>query len=148
MPDAETLTWAQRQVIQERASGRCEYCQSPVGFSTGPFTVEHIYPRSRGGPTTFDNLAFACAGCNGHKATKTHALDPGTGEVVPLFHPRRQRWVDHFRWSEDTTRVIGITPTGRATVEALHLNRSGLVNLRRVMRLAGEHPPQDTMLPG
>ena len=145
MRDAVTLTWAQRQIIQERARGRWEYCQSPVGFSTAPFTVEHIHPKSLGGPTTLENLAFACAGCNGHKATKTRALDPETGAAVPLFHPRRQRWENHFKWSEDATLVIGLTPTGRATVEALRLNRPGLVNLRRVMRLAGEHPPQDTM---
>ena len=145
MPEEATLTRAQRRVIQERAKRRCEYCQSPVGFSTEPFTVEHIYPKSRGGSTTLDNLAFACAGCNGYKATRTHALDPETGATVPLFHPRRQRWVDHFRWSEDSTHVIGLTPTGRATVEALRLNRSGLVNLRRIMRLAGEHPPRDTI---
>jgi hypothetical protein len=140
-----SLTKAQRQVIRERAGGRREYCQSPVGFSTEPFTVEHIHPKSQGGPTTLDNLAFACAGCNGHKATRTSALDPETGVAVPLFHPRLQRWVDHFRWSEDATRVIGRTPTGRATVVALHLNRSGLVNLRRIMTLADEHPPRDTV---
>ena len=144
MPEEITLAGAQRRVVRERARGRCEYCQSPVGFSTEPFTVEHIHPKSRGGPTTLDNLAFACAGCNGHKAAKTHALDPGTSTTVPLFHPRRQRWADHFRWSKDTTQVIGLTPTGRATVEALRLNRSGLVNLRRIMRLAGEHPPHNT----
>ena len=145
MPEEVALTQAQRQVIQERAGGRCEYCQSPLGFSTEPFTVEHIHPKSRGGPTTLDNLACACAGCNGHKATKIRALDPETGEAVPLFNPRQRRWTDHFRWSEDTTRIIGLTPTGRATVEALCLNRSGLVNLRRIMRLAGEHPPRDTI---
>ena len=145
MPEKITPTGAQRQVIRERAGGRCEYCQSPVGFSTEPFTVEHIHPRSRGGPTMLDNLAFACTGCNGHKAAKTNALDPETGTIAPLFHPRRQRWVDHFCWSEDTTRVIGLTPTGRATVGALHLNRSGLVSLRRIMRLADEHPPYDTV---
>ena len=145
MHDAVTLTWAQRQIIQDRARGRCEYCQSPVGFPTAPFTVEHIHPKSLGGPTTLENLAFACAGWNGHKATKTRALDPETRAAVPLFHPRRQRWEDHFQWSEDATLVIGLTPTCRVTVEALRLNRPGLVNLRRVMRLAGEHPPQDTI---
>jgi hypothetical protein len=60
---------------------------------------------------------------------------------VPLYHPRRHRWEDHFGWSEDFTRIIGLTPTGRATVEALLLNRSGVVNLRRLLYQHGAHPP-------
>jgi hypothetical protein len=51
--------------------------------------------------------------------------------------------MDHFAWSDDFTLVIGLTPTGRATVEKLQLNRSGLVNLRRVLRAVGEHPPAE-----
>jgi hypothetical protein len=145
LPEITTVTRAQRQVIRERARGRCEYCQSPIGFSTEPFTAEHIHPRSRGGPTTLDNLALACTGCNGHKGVKIQAPDPESDAMVPLFHPRQQRWIEHFRWSENTTRIIGLTPTGRATIDALQLNRAGLVNLRRIMLLADEHPPHDTL---
>ncbi len=105
------------------------------------FSVEHIVPRARGGTNTLDNLALACQGCNNHKYLKTEDRDPITGMVVPLFHPRQQRWNDHFVWSEDYTLIIGITPIGRATVEALRLNRPGLVNLRRVLYAMGEHPP-------
>lgn len=90
-----------------------------------------------------DNLALACQGCNNHKYTKSQGLDPATGSVVPLFHPRRQRWRDHFIWSADFTEALGITPTGRATVDALRLNREGLVNLRRLLYAAGEHPPPE-----
>ena len=69
------------------------------------------------------------------------ASDPVSGLVTPLFHPRQQRWGEHFRWSEDFTEIIGFTPAGRATVAVLHLNRSGLVNMRRILYAAGEHPP-------
>jgi hypothetical protein len=62
--------------------------------------------------------------------------------IVPLFHPRRDRWGDHFAWNADFTRIVGLTPTGRATVEKLQLNRVGVVNLRRVMLIAGLHPPK------
>jgi hypothetical protein len=62
---------------------------------------------------------------------------------VRLFHPRRDRWADHFAWTDDGTRILGLTPTGRATVEALRLNREPLVNLRRVLVQAGEHPPEE-----
>jgi len=114
-----------------------------VKFSVQSFSVEHIVPLARGGGSSLDNLALACQGCNGHKSAKTAGLDPATAKVVPLFHPRRERWADHFVWSEDFSTVIGRTPTGRATVEELQLNREGLVNLRRLLYPAGEHPPPD-----
>ena len=46
-------------------------------------------------------------------------------------------------WSDDFTQVIGKTPCGRATVEALRLNRFGVVNLRRLLRSANLHPPEN-----
>jgi hypothetical protein len=95
----------------------------------------------RGAGNTASELAWACPACNSHKYTKTHAHDPQTGRLVPLFNPRRQRWSQHFAWSEDFLLVMGRTATGRATVEALHLNRPELLNLRRALRTVGEHPP-------
>jgi hypothetical protein len=133
----------QRQLIIERAQGRCEYCRSPVDFATQSFSVEHIKPVSRGGQTITSNLALACPGCNGHKYAKTEAPDPIDKTRVPLYNPRTQRWGKHFKWSEDFTRVIGVTPTGRATVNALRLNRAGVVNIRRVLFATGQHPPPD-----
>jgi len=50
-------------------------------------------------------------------------------------------WSEHFRWSEDFSEIVGMTPTGRATVEMLKLNRRGLVNLRGVLYAMGKHPP-------
>jgi hypothetical protein len=125
----------------ERAGACCEYCQSQARFATQPFSVEHIVPLSRGGKTALDNLALACQGCNNHKYTKVEEIDPITGDLVPLYHPRQQEWQEHFSWSLDYTQVIGLTPTGRATVQALQLNREGLVNLRKMLYQAGEHPP-------
>jgi hypothetical protein len=86
-------------------------------------------------------VALSCQGCNNHKYTKTEARDPASKQIVPLYHPRQQVWQDHFVWNTDYTLVIGLTPTGRATVEALQLNRVGLMNLRRVLYAMGEHPP-------
>jgi hypothetical protein len=141
MPD-QRVTAQQRQFVGDRAKGCCEYCQSQLQFSPQPFSVEHIQPRSMGGITHADNLALSCSGCNGHKYNKTHAIDPVTGESVPLFHPRQQQWVDHFGWDQGYTQVIGLTPTGRATVDALRLNRPALQNLRELLFAAGKHPPE------
>ncbi len=113
---------------------------SPVSFS-----VEHVKPRQLGGASTEQNLALSCQECNNHKFTKIDVPDPLTGILVPLYHPRQQRWPDHFPWSDDSIRIIGISPTGRATIEALHLNRSSLVNPRHVLHSVGRHPPADAL---
>jgi hypothetical protein len=132
-----------RRDVADRAGGGCEYCRSQDRFAMQAFSVEHIDPRSRAGTSAADNLAYACQGCNNHKYNRTHGPDPVTGEVVPLFHPRRQRWRDHFAWTADGTMILGLSPTGRATVDLLRLNRAGLVNLRRLLFAAGEHPPAE-----
>jgi 5-methylcytosine-specific restriction endonuclease McrA len=142
MPE-KRVTAEQRQVVLERAHGCCEYCKSQARFATQSFSIEHIIPRQLGGETTLENLALACQGCNNHKYTKTEARDPVSDNVVPLYHPRQQRWHDHFAWNDDFTLVIGFTPIGRATLKALQLNREELVNLRRVLYAMGEHPPAE-----
>jgi hypothetical protein len=132
-----------RRYVTERAGGCCEYCRSQGRFSPQPFSVEHIHPRAQGGGSLPENLALSCQGCNGHKYTKTDAVDPVTGTRVPMFHPRRDRWRAHFAWSADATRVVGLTAVGRATVEALRMNREAVVNLRRVLFAMQEHPPPE-----
>lgn len=127
-----------RQVAR-RAQWRCEYCLSPAAYSTQPFEVDHVIPRSKGGRTVSNNLAFSC-GCNCYKAHRTEARDSQAGRFVALFNPRRQLWSRHFAWGEDMLHVVGRTATGRATVEALHLNRPELMNLRRALLAIGEHP--------
>ncbi|MBI3914939.1 MAG: HNH endonuclease [Chloroflexi bacterium] len=132
-----------RQVVAARAREVCEYCRTPAQFATQSFTLDHILPRDAGGTTTLENLAWACFGCNAHKHTQTHALDSQTNERVALFNPRQQTWREHFTWNTDLTRVLGKTACGRATVEALRLNRPGLVNLRRLLVAAKFHPPAE-----
>lgn len=127
--------------VARRAYGCCEYCKCQAAFSPDTFSIEHILPLARSGSQTLENLALACQGCNNRKFISVEALDPVNGERVALFHPRLQRWDDHFMWSADATQIIGLTPTGRATCEKLQLNRAGVVNLRRVLTDAGWHPP-------
>ncbi|HRI61307.1 MAG TPA: HNH endonuclease [Saprospiraceae bacterium] len=130
-----------RQVLAERANGRCEYCQCPEAFSPQVFSVEHIIAKSRGGSDEPDNLAFSCQGCNGFKSNKIEAPDPATGLITPLFHPRLHRWNDHFTWDEEGRYIVALTPVGRVTVAVLRLNRPYVLNLRKLLVLGGEHPP-------
>jgi hypothetical protein len=131
-----------RRRVRQRARNLCEYCRTLMDFTGHEFTIDHILPESRGGTSHFDNLCFCCFWCNNYKQARTHARDPRTGRLVPLFNPRREQWDEHFRWSPTFTRVIGRTATGRATLTALHLNRPTLVHARQVWVRHGLHPPQ------
>jgi hypothetical protein len=130
-----------RRLVIARAHGCCEYCLSQMRYSTHSFAVEHIMPRTRGGKTIESNLALACQGCNEHKHVKVKARDPLTGKLAALFHPRRQHWAEHFIWSADALEILGLTPAGRATVVTLRLNRTEVINLRRILIAFNEHPP-------
>jgi hypothetical protein len=140
MPDRR-ISAELRQQVSVRAGGCCEYCRSQTHYATQAFSVEHILPRVQGGATRLDNLALACQGCNNHKYDKVEAPDPVSGQLVPLYHLRHDAWGTHFVWSDDFTLMIGLTSAGRATIDALHLNRDGVVNLRRLLYEIGQHPP-------
>ena len=131
-----------RRMVVQRAHACCEYCLSQDQFSTHAFSIDHIIPVEKGGETTSENLALSCQGCNNHKYTKTESYDTLTHRMVPLYHPRIHLWDEHFVWNEDCTLILGMTPTGRATVEVLRLNRAGVVNLRLILSQAKRHPPK------
>jgi hypothetical protein len=112
----------QHPAVARRADRRCEYCRAPEPAFNFPFEVEHVLPLCRGGRSEPENLALACRACNARKGDAVAALDPSTGAEVPLFNPRTDRWHDHFRVDPDSGEVVGITPTGRATVGRLDMN--------------------------
>jgi HNH endonuclease len=131
-----------KKAVFERADFICEYCLAVLAYSPQPFEAEHIVPISKAGDDDIENLDCACGGCNGSKYNKTHAADPFDGKIVPLFHPRQMSWYEHFIWSPDFLYIIGLTEIGRATVEALALNRIGLINFRRALLKLGAHSPK------
>lgn len=133
---------ALRQRVAEQAQQRCGYCLSSQGITGTPMEIEHIVPESQGGLTVEANLWLACKMCNDHKGDRMEAADPLTNVVAPLFNPRTQRWNEHFAWTSEGDRIIGMTSTGRATVVALKLNRAVLVDARRVWVAVGLHPPR------
>ena len=129
-----------KDLVRQRAGGYCEYCRCPERFATQPHSVEHIQPRAEGGSDDLSNLALACQGCNNHKFSKIEAVDELTGQTAALFHPREMNWQDHFAWSDDYCEVIPLSAVGRVTVAELHLNRTGVCNLRQLLYAGGEHP--------
>lgn len=106
-----------------------------------PLVIDHIILQSAGGDDERENLAAACYGCNEFKEVKTHALDPATSGLVPLFNPRIQIWTEHFTWANGGTHIVGLTPIGRATVVALRLNNEYVVESRTLWITRDWHPP-------
>jgi HNH endonuclease len=124
------------------SNGYCEYCLHPESHATDFYHFDHINPFLKIGRNAVGNIARSCGRCNIVKSQKTHAIDPLTNDIYPLFHPRKEIWTDHFQWSEDYLIMYGLTPTGRATIDFLQLNRRNLQNLRGTMRDSGLHPPK------
>lgn len=125
--------------MRKRAGDRCEYCLVHQYTRSAVFHVDHVIPVNKGGETRIENLALACPHCDRQKWDRTEALDPATGTVVLLYNPRTQRWADHLRFRGH--RVVGLTATGRATVEALLLNHPPKVRVREIEGAFGLFPP-------
>ncbi len=133
---------AVHQRVRKAAQDRCGYCLSSQRYVLGKLEIEHIIPRSKAGSNDESNLWLSCTLCNRYKGSQTNGVDQISGEKVALFNPRIQNWKEHFRWSPDGTQIIGLTPIGRATAEALRLNNEIAVEVRRNWVLAGWHPPE------
>ena len=124
------------ELVRQRAANRCEYCLHPQAFETSTFHADHIRPRIAGGPTTPGNLCLACPPCSLRKSFKRKGRDPRSGLLVRLFHPRRDRWVEHFRLDR-SGHIVGRTAIGRATIKALDLNDHHRVVIRVELLLMG-----------
>lgn len=132
-----------RQRLEEADDHRCAYCHTSQSNSGNPMVIDHVLPRSKGGDTAFDNLCFACYRCNLFKGAQIEAVEPLGGEVVSLFHPRANVWGEHFGWDEAGLRILGLTPMGRATVNALNMNNSVIIDARRNWVRLGWRPTGD-----
>jgi hypothetical protein len=118
-----------RHLVRHRAENRCEYCrchQNELPFVT--FHIEHVIAKQHDGTDDESNLCLACHWCNFHKGPNlaTHV----DGLLVPLFHPRTQRWGEHFIQIDDW--IVGLTLIGRGTVALLNINDDDRRELRRI----------------
>ena len=139
----QRIAQAVRDRVARAAQYRCGYCLTSERVIGPLLEIDHIVPQALGGTSQERNLWLACPLCNSHKADRIAAIDPLTGETVPLFNPRHDRWNAHFEWTDGGTVIVGKTAIGRATVSALHLNDGGIVVTRGLWVIAGWHPPKD-----
>jgi hypothetical protein len=126
-------------VLRKQAEDRCEYCHFPIAFAELTFQVDHIIARKHGGATEPDNLALACFYCNSYKGPNIAGIDPRSGEIVRLFHPRNYEWSYHFQWENAT--LCGLTPVGRATIQVLAMNEPNAVAVRESLMSEGVYSP-------
>ena len=116
--------------VRKRAGNRSEYCRLHQDHSPlAALQIEHIIPRKHNGDDSRGNLALACIDCNQAKGSNIAGIDPDTGGLSRLFHPRRDRWNEHFEFRG--VLLIGKTAVGRTTVEVLSMNSNDQIELRR-----------------
>lgn len=120
-----------RRRVRSRAGGHCEYCRLHERHADLRHQVEHVIARQHGGGDEFDNLAYACARCNAFKGPNLSGIDPDTGCLERLFHPRLDIWTDHFAFR--TFWVVGLTPIGRTTVYVLGMNEPQRLEIRSLL---------------
>jgi len=69
-----------RRAVFARDRWTCQYC----GHERGHLTVDHVIPRSKGGPSTWDNIVTCCAPCNRRKGDRL----PKQANMVPTRAPK------------------------------------------------------------
>jgi hypothetical protein len=135
---SDPVSAALRTLVRSRPSRRCEYCLVHDRDASVPHEPDHIIARKHRGPTEAENLAWACAACNGQKGTDIASIDPETDELVRLFNPRIDNWSSHFRI--DGALIAPRTAVGRVTEFLLQLNRFDRLANRRLLQRAGRYP--------
>jgi len=127
-----------RGLVRQRAGNRFEYCLHRQEHAETAHHVEHNVAKQQSGSDDPSNLALACTHFNAHKGPNVTGIDPSSGIFVPLFDSRQDRWADHF-----TLRgalIVGLTPSGRATVSVLAMNARHRVNVRAELVAQGVYP--------
>ena len=130
-PDLRLANW-------RRAGGCYEYCLIHEEDWLVLHQPDHIIAEQHGGQAVLDNLALACIKCNRLKGPNIASIDPETGQGIFLFHPRRDKWSDHFKL--EGARIAPLTATGRATATLLKFNVPERVESRQLLMFAGRYP--------
>lgn len=123
-------------LVRKRARSQCEYCRLPAAFSAIPFEIDHVLAQKHGGLTHEQNLALSCFYCNSHKGPNIAGVDPISGRIVRLYHPRKDRWPRHFEWAGAVLQ--GKTAIGRATIAVLCINDPDAIAVREALLEEGQ----------
>lgn len=126
---------AMRRDVVSRGNSRCEYCRLHQDDAYFTHEVDHIYAEKHGGATARDNLCLSCFDCNRHKGSNLCSIDPQTGDIIRLYHPRNDDWQTHFDL-QDNGKIQPLTAIGRVTERVLAFNRLELIaECQRLIKL-------------
>lgn len=135
---AGDVSEALRVRVADRAYRVCEYCLVHEDDLYHGCEVDHIVSVKHGGPTTEENLAFACFHCNRHKGSDLGSIGRSSGTLIRFFNPRSDRWADHFQQHDG--QIDGLTEIGEVTVRLLEFNQPERLTLRRLLADSGRYP--------
>ena len=127
-------------LVAERAGHRCEYCHAPESIFNVVFEVEHIKPVAAGETGTTENLALACRSCNSFKGSRSGYSDPELDQEERFYHPRLDRWEEHFLASTESSEISPLTAIGKATLIGLKINSRAQVMARQFWIQLGLFP--------
>lgn len=128
-----------RALVRDRAGGACEYCLIHEEDAFFSLEIDHIISLKHHGKTEEDNLAYACIFCNRNKGSDVATFLFESNQVVRLFHPRTDRWSDHFALRGE--EIVPLTEIGQATVKILMLNHPDQLLERKALIDIGRYPP-------
>jgi HNH endonuclease len=107
------------KLVWERAKDCCEYCLIPQTVALAKHQVDHVIAEKHGGETDTENLALSCTLSNQAKGSDVASINPETGDIERFYHPRCDRWSEHFQLLEATGAIEPLTAIGRSTVRLL-----------------------------
>lgn len=126
-----------RLFVAQRANYTCEYCRVSEEDHFLAFQIDHVIAIKHGGTNAVENLAYCCPHCNQNKGTDL-ATALSSGDIVPLFNPRKHIWSEHF--SIGAGCIFAKTSIGEGTISILKLNDPDRVILRQILEEAGSYP--------
>jgi 5-methylcytosine-specific restriction endonuclease McrA len=102
------------RAVKLRDNYRCAYCENT--FTENLLTLDHVKPKSHGGPRSWDNIVSACQPCNGRRGNnvgirpKWSPFKPTYWQLIakrkeyPLVIPH-ESWIPYLDWNENNIVV-------------------------------------------
>jgi HNH endonuclease len=134
-----------RRLVARRAAGLCEYCLIHENDTFFGCQVDHIISEKHAGPTSENNLAYACVYCNRYKGSDIASVLPGTYSPVRFFNPRTDAWGSHLRLDADGVSIIPLTAIGEVTVRILGFNHPERLMERSALKAIGRYPTDSAL---
>ena len=135
---SEYISDTLRNIVFERAKGKCEYCLISEADTFHALQIEHIISVKHGGSSFAENLALACSVCNRNKGSDVGTYLFSSDEFIRFFNPRKDNWEEHFYLKDGL--ILHKTKIGEGTIKILGFNSEELVVDRKMLIQVGRYP--------